>query len=274
MDQYERALFNCRLGTQNDQGLKQYFFPLAAGYWRAYNSAEESFWCCTGTGAEEFAKFDDTVFFHRGPDVFVNQFIASTLDWKDEAFSLEQVTDFPREQATTLRVKSSRPGARTVHVRIPGWVAGVPQVKINGRPADVSADAGSYLAVRREWKQGDTLSVTLPMQLREARLPGDDSMTAVLYGPLVLAVDLGSGPTEEAARVIHSGETAPKTIPAAAPSPKLAAGDASDPIKVESASELRFKATSGNTKYDITPMYQIRDQRYAVYWQTEGAAKA
>lgn len=36
MDAYERALFNCRLGTQNAQGLKQYFFPLAAGYWRAY----------------------------------------------------------------------------------------------------------------------------------------------------------------------------------------------------------------------------------------------
>ena len=49
MDAYERALFNCRLGTQNAQGLKQYFFPLAAGYWRAYNSPEESFWCCTGT---------------------------------------------------------------------------------------------------------------------------------------------------------------------------------------------------------------------------------
>jgi hypothetical protein len=30
MDAYERALFNCRLGTQNAQGLKQYFFPLAA----------------------------------------------------------------------------------------------------------------------------------------------------------------------------------------------------------------------------------------------------
>src|SRR5450631_2958615 len=76
MDEYERTLFNCRLGTQNSQGLKQYFFPLAAGYWRAYNSQEESFWCCTGTGAEEFAKFTDTIFFHRDGDVFVNQFLA------------------------------------------------------------------------------------------------------------------------------------------------------------------------------------------------------
>ena len=109
MDAYERALFNCRLGTQNAQGLKQYFFPLAAGYWRAYNSPEESFWCCTGTGAEEFAKFADTIFFRRGSDIFVNQFIASTLTWKDEDLVLEQVTQFPREQGTTLKIRSSRP---------------------------------------------------------------------------------------------------------------------------------------------------------------------
>lgn len=83
MDAYERSMFNCRLGTQNAQGLKQYFFPLAAGYWRAYHSPEDSFWCCTGTGVEEFAKFTDTIYFHRGGDVYVNQFIASTLDWKE-----------------------------------------------------------------------------------------------------------------------------------------------------------------------------------------------
>ena len=63
MDAYERALFNCRLGTQNAQGLKQYFFPLAAGYWRAYSSPEESFWCCTGTGIENHAKYGDSIYF-------------------------------------------------------------------------------------------------------------------------------------------------------------------------------------------------------------------
>jgi uncharacterized protein len=120
MDAYERALFNCRLGTQNSDGLKQYFFPLATGYWRAFNSPEESFWCCTGTGAEEFAKFADTIYFRRGGELFVNQFIASTLDWKDEGFVVEQVTQFPREQGTSLKIKSSRPAARTIHVRIPG----------------------------------------------------------------------------------------------------------------------------------------------------------
>jgi hypothetical protein len=55
LDAYERTLFNARLGTQNGEGLKQYFFPLAAGYWRVYGSAEDSFWCCAGTGAEDLS---------------------------------------------------------------------------------------------------------------------------------------------------------------------------------------------------------------------------
>ncbi len=108
MDAYERTLFNSRLGTQNAQGLKQYFFPLATGYWRAYNSAEESFWCCTGSGVEELAKFADTIYFRRGSDLYVNQFLPSTLDWKEEGLVLEQSTNFPHEQGTTLKVKSSR----------------------------------------------------------------------------------------------------------------------------------------------------------------------
>ena len=270
MDAYERTLFNCRLGTQNAQGLKQYFFPLAAGYWRAYNSPEESFWCCTGTGVEEFAKFADAVFFHRGSDVYVNQFIAATLDWKDEGLVLEQVTQFPHEPGTTLKIKSSRPTPRTIHLRIPSWTTEDAQVKINGRPLETMADPGSYLALRKSWHDGDTITVSLPIELRQESLAGDDSITAALYGPLILAADLGAGPTDEPNKVIHSGATVPKNLPAASPLPKVAvAHDANTMqwVQVESASELRFTAAGESAKYQLMPMYQIGDQRYSVYWQ-------
>ena len=271
MDEYERALFNCRLGTQNADGLKQYFFPLAAGYWRVYNSPEESFWCCTGSGAEEFAKFTDTIFFHRGDDIWVNQFIASKLDWKEEGLQIDQVTQFPREQGTTLKIKVSRLAARTIHIRIPAWTADAPVVKLNNLPLAAVADPGSYLAIRRVWQDGDTVSIGLPMELRQEALPGDDSVVAALYGPLVLAADLGSIPSDAPNRVIHSGDTSPAKIPSPDPLPKAAAAPDSKPdqwIQTESKSELRFKL-AGDTKQELMPMYQIRDQRYSVYWQIE-----
>ncbi|HET7103135.1 MAG TPA: beta-L-arabinofuranosidase domain-containing protein [Terracidiphilus sp.] len=276
MDEYERSLFNCRLGTQNGQGLKQYFFPLAAGYWRAYNSPEQSFWCCTGTGAEEFAKFADTIYFHRGGDIYVNQYIASTLNWKDEGISLEQTTQFPHEQGTTLKIKSSCPALRTIHLRIPQWAGEGAQAKINGRPLDAMASPGSYLSLRKVWQDGDTISLSLPMRLRHEALLGDESVAALLYGPLVLAADLGAGPPDGPERVIHGRPTEPAKIPPAAALPAAAGAynaDASQWVQVESASDLRFSASGQDKKYDLAPMYQIGDQRYSVYWQMKKAAK-
>lgn len=276
MDAYERSLFNCRLGTQNAQGLKQYFFPLAAGYWRTYNSAEESFWCCTGSGAEEFAKLTDTIYFRRGKDVYVNQFLASTLDWKDEGFALEQVTQFPREQGTTLKIKSSCPALRSIHVRIPGWTSGEATVTINGRAIDAIGDPGSYLAIRRNWQNGDTIAISLPMDLRQEPLPGDDTIAAALYGPLVLAADMGAAPTDESYRIIRSGDTVPKKLPDAEPLPKAAAAAAATTeqwIQTDSKQDLRFTAAGEKAKHQLLPMYQISDQRYSVYWQMQAPVK-
>ena len=270
MDAYERTLFNSRLGTQNAHGLKQYFFPLAAGYWRAYNSPEESFWCCTGTGAEEFAKFADTIYFRRGTDIFVNQFISSTLDWKDQGIVLEQVTQFPREQGTSLRIKTLQPTTRTIHLRIPCWTTEDAQVKINGRPIEAMADPGSYLALRETWKDGDTITLSLPMELQQESLPGEDSAVAALYGPLVLAANLGAGPADGPMRVIHGRGTEPKDIPKGNPLPRLAATRETSVkqwIQIESPMELRFAVTSESAKYQLLPMYEVGDQRYSVYWK-------
>ena len=276
MDEYERSLVNCRLGTQQSGGLKQYFFPLAAGYWRAYNSAEDSFWCCTGTGAEEFAKLTDTIFFHRGNDLYVNQFIAATLDWKEQGISVEQVTKFPEEPGTTLKIRSSRPTPRTLHIRIPYWTTSEARVEINGRPLEAVADPGSYLAIRRAWRDGDVVSVHLPMTLRQESLPGDESVTALLYGPMVLAADMGPGPADGPQRVIRGRPTAPDDLPPAAPLPRTDAGstDAAESwVERESKGPLRFKAAGADKRHALLPLYQIQEQRYSVYWQTRGSQK-
>jgi uncharacterized protein len=277
MDAYERALLNCRLGTQNAEGLKQYFFPLAAGYWRAYGSPDESFWCCTGTGVEEFAKFTDTIYFRRGSDIFVNQFIASKLEWKEEGIALEQTTKFPLEQGTTLKITAARPALRTIHIRIPGWTTQDAQIKINGRPLDAIADPGSYLAIRKTWADGDTISVSLPMELRQENLPGDNTISAALYGPLVLAADLGAGPADGPMKVIHGRPTEPKDPPPPAPLPKAAAAPEAATkqwIQIESPSDLRFTASGDGAKYQVMPMYEIADQKYSVYWQMQSGKKS
>src|SRR5207248_8354148 len=159
-----------------------------------FNSAENSFWCCTGTGAEEFAKFNDTIYYHDADGVWVNQFIASELDWKEKGFGLRQETSFPERQGTTLTLNIAAPQRRTIHLRVPGWTAPGGSVHINGRELEAFAQPGSYLALTREWRDGDKIELSLPMQLGSEPLPGDPATRAALYGPLVLAADVGLGP--------------------------------------------------------------------------------
>ncbi len=260
MDAYERSLWNSRLGTQDGQGLKQYFFPLAAGYWRHVNSPDASFWCCTGTGAEEFAKFNDSIYFHDGQSVWVNQFIASELTWKEKGLTLRQETAFPVEQGTTLRLKVAAPRRWTMHIRIPSWVAEEGgSVAINGHALEAFAQPGSYLSVTREWRDGDTVQVVLPMKLYAEGLPGDPALRAALYGPLVLAADLGAGPASGPLK-IGAYETGPKD-----PGPAAA-----HPVgfpELVSAKELTFRAGGS---ISVKPLYRIADERYAVYWAKQG----
>jgi len=163
-----------------------------------------------------------------------------------------------------------------VHVRIPGWTTAGAEVKVNGRPLEAVADPGSYLAIRRVWKDGDTINVSLPMELRREPLAGDDQVTAALYGPLVLVADLGAGPPGGPGKVIPDGSTVPKGLAKPDALPKVAAdagAGAAAWIKTERAGEMRFRAAGEGAEYDMLPMYEVRDQRYSVYWQLADGKK-
>ncbi|WP_369929625.1 glycoside hydrolase family 127 protein [Xanthomonas sp. NCPPB 2632] len=271
-DYYERNLYNARLGTQDAQGMKLYYYSLQPGGAKFYNSPMDSFWCCTGSGAEEFARFNDAIYFRDGDALHVNLFIPSELDWPEMGLTLRQHTDFPREGATHFRFTLKQPRDIALNLRIPSWIAPGARVEVNGEALDTFASPGSYLTLRRTWQTGDRVSLTLPMALRSVTLPGDDTLQAVTIGPIVLAARLGSkGLTHD--QQYGRYESGPSPEPKPQPAPQIAPDDA-QPLAwlVPTDTPLTYRATTRHGVIDVAPLNTIQGERYAVYWQTEGAA--
>jgi len=271
MDYYERALYNHRLGTQDSKGMKGYFLPMGAGLWKYYNTVWDSYWCCTGTGAEEFAKFADSIYFHDDRGLFVNLFIASELNWADKGVRVRQETNFPEQEGTTLTIHSSKPVEMALNIRVPYWATRGGTVKVNGTVLPAFSSPSSYLSINRTWKDGDKVEVSLPMSLHVHPMPDDPTVQAMMYGPLVLAGNLGKrGLTE--ARTYPGFETSPKedSIPVAAIiNPSKEASGWVEPV---SGTPLAFRTTGLADPIGFVPLYKVSGERYSVYWKVAGKA--
>jgi DUF1680 family protein len=257
IDYYERNLYNHRLGTiQPETGLSEYFLSVAPGAWKTYGSEDQSFWCCTGTAVEEYAKLNDTIY-HRDDDgLYVNLFVDSQLHWPEKGIRLRQQTKFPDEGRTALLVEETSPAEWTLRLRVPSWTTAAAAVSVNGRKLEGMASPGSYLNIRRTWKKGDRIQMELPMGLRIEAMPDDPKLQAFVFGPLVLAGELGSAGLSED---LVKGKQGPDTKKLPLSVPALSGG----PPKPVSGAPMTFR--SGEITF--RPIYRTW-QRYSVYWET------
>jgi DUF1680 family protein len=256
-DYYERALYNHILASQNPEtGMMCYYVPLHSGSRKEFNSPNDSFWCCTGTGVENHAHYGDSIYFHDGGHgLYINLFIASQLDWKAKGVMLRQETRFPDEGATHLIVTCSHPVALDLHIRHPYWAASGYRILVNGKAVDESSTPGSYATVSRTWKSGDMIEIEMPMQLRTEAFKDNPHKLAFLYGPIVLCAPTGAS----------------REIPViVAPDDRILTGitpEAGQPLKFRCSADL-FRAGEGESAKAIrlAPFYKTADSGYVVYW--------
>ena len=265
-DYYERVLLNHRIGTiRPDTGATQYYLSLTPGAWKTFSTEDQSFWCCTGTGVEEYSKLNDSIYWH-GPDgLFVNLFIPSELNWAEKGFRLRQETSFPESASTALVVHAEQPVELAIHLRVPQWLASTSRVRVNGRALDASASPGSYLTLSRVWKSGDRIEMDLPMRLHIEAMPDEPTLQAVLYGPVVLAGNLGSEGLTEKLIIGPSGPPM-RRLPMEVPSFHAAGGDPASWIQAGNR-PLIFHTTGQARDVTLAPLSSLFDKRYSVYWQ-------
>jgi DUF1680 family protein len=277
MDYYERVLFNVRLGTQDQNGMLMYYVPMKPGLWKTFGTEFGAFWCCTGTGVEEYAKTNDSIYFHDEDSIYVNLFIGSEVDWPQKGLTLVQDTKFPLKEGTTLSIRAPKPVKLTLKIRIPYWATQGATIKVNGKVngeiKHVAAAPSSYVQVRRKWKDGDTVQVSFPMSLHTAPIPDDSTLQAVMYGPLVLAAQMGREGLTEKRIYGESGPDDQHEKPIAAPQVRVAENAATTKwVERVPGETLSFRTVGGANSVDLRPLYQIMDERYSVYLKLDNTA--
>jgi len=269
MDYYERALYNHILGSQDPKtGGVTYFYSLKPGHFKIYSTPFDSMWCCVGTGIENHSKYGDTIYYHNEDTLWVNLFIPSQLDWKEKGVTVRQETRFPREDTTTITLSAKKQQEFSVRIRVPYWATKGAEVWVNGRKEKAQAKPQSYLALSRAWKDGDRIEVRLPMGLHLYRARDDKSLGVVMFGPLVLAGELGREGMPKTLCCTSNKRYSGDPVP---PVPVLVT-DSRDPaswVKRTGDKDLRFRTHNVGKPRDVSliPLHELHHQRYTVYWK-------
>jgi len=256
-DYYERALYNHILASQNPQtGMMCYYVPLRSGSIKSYNEPLNSFWCCTGTGVENHAKYGDSIYFHDDTNLWVNLFIASELSFKARGLVLRQETKYPEEGRSRLTFTLEKPVEFGLNIRHPYWAVSGFEVRVNGERAGSSSTPGSYAAVKRTWKSGDTVEITMPFSLRTEGFRDNPRRLALMYGPLVLCAEVGPGSSYPA--IVTEPDRILTSIKPLADKTSHFTG----PPDI-----FRILGQTRNKGITLEPFYQMHGNRhYVVYW--------
>lgn len=277
-DYYERALYNHILASINvERPGFVYFTPIRPQHYRVYSQPDKCFWCCVGTGIENPGRFGEFIFAQATNGLYVNLFIASEITVTNLGLTLRQETAFPDEPRTRLTLKLEQPRTFSLYVRHPGWIAaGDFALRLNGQPAGVASAPSSYAELRRDWRDGDTVEVALPMRTTVERLPDGSDWVAILRGPIVLASPAGTnelrGLYADDSRMgqVASGPLVPMEQ---APVLLASASDVSQHVKSDpAAGPLHFRLTDVveppvSEGLPLIPFFRLHNARYQMYWQ-------
>lgn len=205
-DLFEQSLYNGVLPAISLEGkdyfyvnalkkLKDFEWPMRWSRTRTPNI--KSSFCCPPNVVRTIAEAHNYVYSLSKDTLWVNLYGASTLDtaWTDGArIKLTQETDYPWSGTVKLTIAEAPAKPIALKLRIPGWLrAGAAALKVNGTAVDAKLTPATYAEVKRTWRTGDvvTLSLDFKPSFWEANPLVEETtdQLAVRNGPLVYCLE-------------------------------------------------------------------------------------
>lgn len=204
-DYYETTLRNAIMGAvKTESGAASYFTPMATGYYKTFGEEEPEknmFWCCTGSGMENFTKLGDSIYFRANDTLLVNQYVASKVTWEEKNLVLTQKSDVTKSEEISFVLNALHDKEISdvaIALRIPDWMHGKATIYVNGAEKMAAAGNSEYVLLERNWEDGDVIMAKYPMSVESVGLLDQDAVFAFRYGPTVLAAKLGKEKMGEA----------------------------------------------------------------------------
>ncbi len=210
IDAMERSLYNSVISGVSLDGDK-FFYPNPL---ESHGGYERSSWfscnCCIGNIARTIPSVPGYVYCKGDHEIYVNMYVASTsnIELADTSVSITQQGQYPWQGSMSLQIDPVESKKFTVYLRIPGWARNQPvpgdlyqykhqasepvQIMVNGNAVPVITHKG-YVAITRDWSAGDTISLELPMSVRQVlshpSIAEDVDHVSLERGPIVYCLE-------------------------------------------------------------------------------------
>jgi len=284
-DYHERALFNHILASMDpEDGRTSYMVPVGRGVQQEYQVMLQSFTCCVGTGMESHALHGDGIYFESENTAWVTLFVPSTAKLAN-GLGLAQETDFPDGDNAKITVTAAPAKDVTLMVRRPAWAGDGFRISVNGANVDVpplaslrGGGAGgrgngidsiypqpsSFVEIKRTWKSGDVVTLALPKAVHLEPTPDNKSVTAIMWGPLVLAGDHGPGGGR--GRGNAGAPAIPALVAGDRPVTDWVVANGSRPGDFKASGVARVVGESSTGDLPLAPFWRTQRKIYSTYF--------
>jgi len=210
IDVLERVLYNGFLSGVSMDG-DRFFYPNPL---ESFHSKSRSPWfecaCCPSNVCRFIPSIPGYIYAHRNDSLYVNLFIggSATVDLGSNPVNIAQETSYPWNGDIKISVAPKQAGEFSLCIRIPGWATNKPvpgdlyrfvetdreqvSLKLNGSEMPFETRNG-YASIRRAWKKGDVVELSLPMPVRRVvaneRVEADRGRVALQRGPIMFCAE-------------------------------------------------------------------------------------
>lgn len=269
-DYYENTLINAIMSSQNHEtGMTMYFQPMATGYQKVFGTLDTNFWCCTGSGMENFTKLQDSIYFKKSGLVIVNQYLASKVT--GDGYTITQTGDLSKSDTMTFKVEGTKINFK-LKLRVPDWVKDGKVIVMSGdTERDYKVQDGYITVPNNDIQGGAEFTVKLPMEVKAYNLPDSEDTYAFKYGPYVLSAKLGKS----------KQTTGSHGVSVTVPTSKAVTSDTIGIRNAESVEEfikkinqnlvkaegsMNFTLKGTNFTHPFTTHYNQDEESYGIYW--------